>query len=184
MNWNCHFILQVIQEQLKKTKYYFDNLLEIIWEVNMTYDDYLKEIIKHKNIYFDINYNELALNQLNLKQLMDLRIKNKDCMKNLLLLNHNEEKILRDLSNMETIHKKQIKTYNTLFDENEDTTQTHATNFRTYFIMVFNKVKQISDNNMFMRYAIKLEIDFEIEKHKREGIIFDWKCKTYDNINM
>ena len=55
-------------------------------------------------------------------------------MKNLALLNHNEEKILRNLSQMETTHKKQIKAFNELFDENQDTTQIHATKFRTYFI--------------------------------------------------
>lgn len=101
----------------------------------MTFDEYLNEINKHKNEYFDIrNYNEIALNQLHLKQLMDLRIKNKECMKNLALLNHNEEKILRNLSQMETTHKKQIKAFNELFDEYQDTTQIHATKFRTYFI--------------------------------------------------
>ena len=153
---------------IKKTKYYFDNLLEIKWKVN------INEINKHKNIYFDIiNYNEIALNQLHLKQLMDLRVKKKECIKNLLLLNHNEENILRGLSQVETTHKKQIKAFNVLFDEYQDTTQIHATNFRTYFIMTYHKIKQISDNNMFMKYAIKLEIDFEIEKHRRKGIIFD-----------
>ena len=51
----------------------------IIWGKNMTFEDYSNEIISYKNKYFNIqNYAELALNQLNLKQIMDLRIKTKE----------------------------------------------------------------------------------------------------------
>jgi hypothetical protein len=95
-----------------------------------------------------------------------------------LLINHNEEKILRDLSQMESSHCKQIKAFNKMFN------QIHATKFRTYFIMMYDKLKHITDTNIFMRYAIKLEIDFETEKHRREGLVFDCKCNTYDSINM
>jgi len=144
----------------------------------MTFNDYLNEINTFKNKFFDIKkYNEIVLNQQKLKQIMDLRVKNKECMKNLAFINHNENKILRDLSQMESSHSKQIVAFNEMFDEYQDIN--HAIKFRTYFIMMYDKLKHITDTNIFMRYAIKLEIDFETEKHRREGLVFDWICNTY-----
>jgi len=170
---------------IKKKKYYFENLLDITLKTNMTFNDYLNEINTFKNKFFDIkNYNEIVLNQLQLKQLMDIRLKNKECMKNLVFFNHNEEKILRDLSQMESSHCKQIIAFNKMFNEYQDTNQIHVTKFRTYFIMMYDKLKHITDTNIFTRYAIKLEIEFETEKHRREGLVFGWKCNTYDIINM
>jgi hypothetical protein len=34
-------------------------------------------------------------------------------------------------------------------------------------------------NNALNDIVIKLEIDFEVEQHKREGLVFDWKCSMY-----
>jgi hypothetical protein len=179
------FFISTDKRTINKTKYYFINLLDITWKTNMTFNDYLNEINTFKNKFFDIkNYNEIALNQLQLKQIMDLRIKNKECMKNLVFLNHNVNKILRDVSQIESSHTNQIVAFNKMFDEYHDINQTHATKFRTYLIMMYEKLKPITDTNIFMRYAIKLEIDFETEKHRRKGLVFDWKCNTYDSINM
>jgi hypothetical protein len=38
---------------IKKTKYYFENLLDITWKTNMTFNDYLNEINTFKNKFFD-----------------------------------------------------------------------------------------------------------------------------------
>ncbi len=79
----------------------------------MTFNDYLNEINTFKKKFFDIKkYNEIVLNQQKLKQIMDLRVKNKECMKNLAFINHNENKILRDLSQMESSHSNQIMAFN------------------------------------------------------------------------
>jgi len=102
------FFISADKRTINKAKYYFINLLDITWKINMTFNDYLNEINTFKNKFFDIkNYNEIALNQLQLKQ-MDLRIKNKECKKNLVFLNHNVNKILRDVSKMESSHANQI----------------------------------------------------------------------------
>jgi hypothetical protein len=50
--------------------------------------------------------------------------------------------------------------------------------------MMYDKLKHVTDTNIFTRYAIKLEIEFETEKHRREGLVFGWKFNTYDSINM
>jgi hypothetical protein len=151
----------------------------------MTFEEYVIEIISFKNKYFNIqNYSEIVLNQLNLKQIMDLRIKTKAHMKNVEFFNHNENQILADLRRMATTHTNQIKTFNNLFNGNENTLETHTEKYRSYITMIYNKHKNIKDTTIFIRYAIKLEIDFEVEQHKREGLVFDWKCNTYDNINM
>ena len=72
--------------------------------------------------YFNIqNISEIVLNQLNLKQIMDLRNKTKDYMKNVEFFNHNENQILADLRKMATIHTNQIKTFNNLLNGNENT---------------------------------------------------------------
>ena len=107
---------------INKTKYYFDNLLTIVWDRNMTFEEYVNEITSFKNKYFNIqNISEIVLNQLNLKQIMDLRIKTKDYMKNVEFFNHNENQILAVLRKMATIHTNQIKTFNNLLNGNENT---------------------------------------------------------------
>ena len=60
--------------------------------------------------------------------------------------------------------------------------KTHTEKYRSYITMIYNKHKNIKDTTIFIRYAIKLEIDFEVEQHKREGLVFDWKCSIQYNI--
>ena len=40
--------------------------------------------------------------------------------------------------------------------------------------MIYNKHKNIKDKTIFKRYAIKLDIDFEVKQHERDGLLFDW----------
>jgi len=95
------FFISDDKRTIKKTKYYFQNLLDITWKTNITFNDYLNEIDTFKNKFFDTkNYNEIVLNQLQLKQLMDLRLKNKECMKNLVYLSITMKK-----KYLETYHK-------------------------------------------------------------------------------
>ncbi len=170
---------------IRKTKYYYDNLTSIIWGKNMTFEDYLNEILSFKNKYFNIqNQAEIALNQLNLKQIMDLRMKTKEYIRNIEYFNHNENQILADLSKMATIHSNQITTFNKKFNETENIYHTHAEKYHTYIIMIYKQHKSLKNTTLFIRYAMKLEIDFDVELHRREGLVFDWKCNTYDNINM
>ncbi len=84
----------------------------------MTFEDYLNEIFSFKKKYFNIqNYAELALNQLNLKQIIELKIKTKEHIRNIEYFNHNENQILADLRKMATIHSNQIKLYSNKFNE-------------------------------------------------------------------
>ena len=75
-------------EVINTTKHFFDNLLTLEWEKTETFEEYLHKIHQHENVYFDIkNYDEIALNKLTLKQLMDLKIKIKEHIYNVNLLN-------------------------------------------------------------------------------------------------
>jgi hypothetical protein len=40
--------------------------------------------------------------------------------------------------------------------------------------MIYNQHKSLRNTSVFIRYAVKLEIDFEVEQHRRVGLIFDW----------
>ncbi len=53
-----------------------------------------------------------------------------------------------------------------------------------YITMIYNQHKSLRNTSVFIRYAVKLEIDFEVEQHRRVGLIFDWKCNTYDNMDF
>ncbi len=53
-----------------------------------------------------------------------------------------------------------------------------------HITMIYNQHKNLKNTSVFIRYAIKLETDFKVEQHRREGLIFDRKCNTYDDINM
>jgi hypothetical protein len=77
---------------------------------------------------------------------------------------------------MATTHSNQIKLYNNKFNEEENTHHTYTGKY-------YNQHINLKNTSVFIRYRIKLEIDFEVEQHRREGLIFDWKGNTYDNIN-
>ena len=92
--------------------------------------------------------------------------------------------MLADLPKMATIHSNQIKIYNNIFNEGENTYHTYTENYRMYITMIYNQHKSLRNTSVFIRYAVKLEIDFEVEQHRRVGLIFDWKCNTYDNMEF
>jgi hypothetical protein len=92
--------------------------------------------------------------------------------------------VLADLPKMATIHSNQIKIYNNIFNEGENTYHTYTENYRMYITMIYNQHKSLRNTSVFIRYAVKLEIDFEVEQHRRAGLIFDWKCNTYDNMDF
>jgi hypothetical protein len=85
---------------------------------------------------------------------------------------------------MATTHSNQIKIYNNIFNEGENTYHTYTENYRMYITMIYNQHKSLHNTSVFIRYAVKLEIDFEVEQHRRVGLIFDWKCNTYDNMDF
>jgi hypothetical protein len=47
------FFISDDKRTIKKTKYYFENLLDITWKTNITFNDYLNEIDTFKNKFFD-----------------------------------------------------------------------------------------------------------------------------------
>jgi hypothetical protein len=64
---------------IKTTNHYFSALLKIECTKAETYGNYLEKIKKHENKYFNLrNYKEIALNTLLLKHLIDLKIKLKE----------------------------------------------------------------------------------------------------------
>ena len=71
-------------------------------------------------------------------------------------------------------HSNQIKIYNNIFNEGENTYHTYTENYRMYITMIYNQHKSLRNTLVFIRYAVKLEIDFEVEQHRRVGLIFDW----------
>ncbi len=87
--------------------------------------------------------------------------------------------MLADLPKMATTHSNQ-----NIFNEGENTYHTYTENYRMYIAMIYNQHKSLRNTSVFIRYAVKLEIDFEVEQHRRAGLIFDWKCNTYDNMDF
>jgi hypothetical protein len=172
-------------EVINTTKHFFDNLLTLEWEKTETFEEYLHKIHQHENVYFDIkNYDEIALNKLTLKQLMDLKIKIKEHIYNVNLLNE-KRNILNDMQAMFKSHKLQIFQYNTYFKTKvEECDRTYCDNYIRFLNKIFHENNYVCAPNHLHRYAIKTNIEFELELGRTEEIYYHWKQYTYEDIEQ
>ena len=62
----------------------------------------------------------------------------------------------------------------------------HAEQYYKYIIRFLNNYNksQSIDQAQLIRYSIKIDIDLNIEKSSLEELNFNWKCNTYDEINL
>jgi len=105
-------------EVIKTTDFFFSSLLKLEWTKTETYESYLQKIDSHRNKYFDKqNYKAVALSTLLLKQLIDIKIKLKEHITKIDLLFDERWKTRIDLYKMQSVHKKQLNSYDQYFNE-------------------------------------------------------------------
>ena len=166
---------------IKTTNRYFASMLKIEWSKSEKYEDYLDKIKQNENKYFDIrNYKYIALGTLLLKQLMDIKIKLKEHITKIKNLFDNQCKTRTDLYSMQKVHKTQLFLYDQFFNEHTSTSdRIHIDQYIRYLCGLFNHKNIVINSSMILRYAIKINIEFETELKRREENFFNWKVDTY-----
>ncbi len=92
--------------------------------------------------------------------------------------------IRRDLWKMEDTHKEQTFMYNQSFNDHYQSDRSQTDQYIRYLIRLFVNRNFKLNNTTLLRFAIKLNIEFDNEINRREEAYFNWKVDTYENINM
>ncbi len=169
---------------IQTVNYYFTKMLNIEWLPCDTFDQYLAKIKRFENKHFDIqNFSEIALNTLITKQIQDLKIKIKEHIMKIDFLFANQWSIRRDLWKMEEIHKKQTFMYNQFFNDHYQYDRSQTDQYIRYLTRLFINKNFKLNNTTLLRFATKLNIEFDNEINRREEAYLNWKVDTYENIN-
>ena len=112
---------------------------------------------------------------------MDIKIK---LITKIEFLFDNQWKIRTDLYNMQKVYKTQLFPYDQFFNEHVSTSdRLHIDDYIRYLDDLFNHKNIEINSSMILRYAIKINMEFETELIRREENFFNWKVDTYEEIN-
>jgi hypothetical protein len=94
----------------------------------------------------------------------------------------NQWSIRRDLWKMEDIHKKQKFMYQ-FFNDHYQYDRSQTDQYIRYLTRLFINKNFKLNNTTLLRFATKLNIEFDNEINRREEAYLNWKVDTYENIN-
>ncbi len=157
---------------IQTVNYYFTKMFNIAWLPCDTFEQYLAKIKQYENKYFDIrNFSGIALNSLIIKQTQDLKTKIKEHITKIDFLFVNQRSIGRDLWKMEDIHKKKIFMYNQFFNDHYQSDGSQTDQYIRYLTRLYVNKNFKLNNTTLLRFAIKLNIEFDDEINRRYTIL-------------
>ncbi len=74
--------------------------------------------------------------------------------------------------------------FNQFFNDHYQSDRSQTDQYIRYLTRLFVNKNFKLDNTTLLRFAIKLNIEFDNEINRREEAYFNWKVDTYENINM